>query len=479
MNVKNAASTSSDDGRNKKQSPSQSPSSGKGNKDGSAVVDVRDLSVMFKIPHMKNTTVMDRFSRMVRGGRCSFEELWALRNVSFKVERGETLGIVGPNGSGKSTLLEVIAGIQTPTKGEVTVKGGTVPFLGLGVGFQHELTATENVILNGVLLGIPVEEARAQVDEVIEFAGLHRFRDTKLKNFSTGMQMRLAFSSAIQARPDIMLIDEVFAVGDENFRKKCIRWLVDYKNSGKTIIFVSHSLPTMTRICDRVLYLKSGRAVCVEDPHKAIQTYLEDLDPEVQTLKGALKRNGPGDSDGMDLERVKSYWLKNDFGPMLGQSGHLPRCGRGRISIESVRMFNTDGEEGYRFSPHEGTSVELKIRVRGDLKRFILIARIDSSEGELFFQGKPMIVDNFKGPQLSIRLDIRALPLSMGDYNLNLVAASDLDMESLNIVIEDSHVGMHGFQIKRDPLSSILGHTQLDHRWSGGGGLDITPGKKS
>jgi ABC-2 type transport system ATP-binding protein len=221
-------------------------------------IKVEDLSKTFKLPHEKHSSVKSLFVNFYRRKR-TFEVQHALKDVSFEVKKGEFFGIVGRNGSGKSTLLKLIAGIYAPTKGKISINGSLTPFIELGVGFNPELTGRENVFLNGALLGFNRKEMKKMYNEIVEFAELEKFMDQKLKNYSSGMQVRLAFSIAIRAHSDILLLDEVLAVGDAAFQQKCFDYFSKLKDEKKTIVLVSHNMPIVEKYCDRALLLEDGQ----------------------------------------------------------------------------------------------------------------------------------------------------------------------------------------------------------------------------
>ena len=215
------------------------------------VIEVEHLWKSFQIPHERRTTLFENIVGMIRPNH--YETYTVLKDISFEVDEGECIGIIGDNGSGKSTLLKIIANILRPTKGNVRITGKMTPFLELGVGFQSDLTVQENVGVYAAIMGISKREIKNSIDEVIDFAGLTNFRDTKLKNLSSGMQVRLAFSTAIQTDPDVLLVDEVLAVGDKEFQQKCFETFSKYKREGVTILLVSHDLGAVRRFCDKTL----------------------------------------------------------------------------------------------------------------------------------------------------------------------------------------------------------------------------------
>jgi ABC-2 type transport system ATP-binding protein len=238
--------------------------------DNDVAIKVKGVSKVFKLPHEKNTSVK---SALVNFRRRGYEIQQALDNVSFEIKKGEFFGIVGRNGSGKSTLLKLLAGIYTPTKGSIKINGSLVPFIELGVGFNPELTGRENVFLNGALLGISRKQMTTMYDDIVKFAELERFMDQKLKNYSSGMQVRLAFSIAIRAQGDILLLDEVLAVGDSSFQRKCLNYFREVKQSHKTVVLVTHSMSTVEEYCDRALMLEDSKIIALGSPMKISAQY--------------------------------------------------------------------------------------------------------------------------------------------------------------------------------------------------------------
>jgi lipopolysaccharide transport system ATP-binding protein len=234
---------------------------------------VDNISKKFRIPHEKKTTLFQNIVGIIKR-QFDYEEFWALKDVSFEIEKGEAFGIIGKNGSGKSTLLKILAKVLYPDTGSVTMNGKTASFLELGIGFQPELTAKENVYIYASILGMSRKQVDKIYDDIFDFAELKRFENMKLKNFSSGMYMRLAFSTAIRAEPDTLLIDEVFAVGDEAFQSKCTAKINEFREQGKTIVFVSHAMDTVKNLCHRSLLLNEGRIVSLGDTEKVINDYL-------------------------------------------------------------------------------------------------------------------------------------------------------------------------------------------------------------
>jgi ABC-type polysaccharide/polyol phosphate transport system ATPase subunit len=242
-------------------------------RDAPIAIEVRDVSKTFRIPEHRVDTLKERIVNPMSRG--SYRELRALQNISFDVRRGEFFGIVGRNGSGKSTLLKVLASIYRPDAGRVRMAGRMAPFIELGVGFNPELTARENIVLNGVLFGLSRRKASTMTDAVLDFAELREFIDLKIKNYSSGMMVRLAFAIMVQADADIMLIDEVLAVGDASFGQKCMDIFYQRRAAGKTIVLVTHDMATVQAMCHRAVLLHDGEMRYQGDADKAASKYLQ------------------------------------------------------------------------------------------------------------------------------------------------------------------------------------------------------------
>jgi ABC-type polysaccharide/polyol phosphate transport system ATPase subunit len=241
--------------------------------DAPTAVEVERLSKTFKLPHHRYNTLKERALHPLRTR--AFDALHAVDDVSFEVRKGEFFGVVGRNGSGKSTLLKCVAGIYAADRGHTLVHGRLSPFIELGVGFNAELTARENVIINAIMLGLTRKEAHARFDQIIAFAELEDFLDLKLKNYSSGMSVRLAFSVAVQADADVLLVDEVLAVGDAAFQQKCFRQFHKLRDEGRTIIFVTHDMSSVERFCDRAMLMERGRIVTIDTPRVIARAYNE------------------------------------------------------------------------------------------------------------------------------------------------------------------------------------------------------------
>ncbi len=285
---------------------------------GPAVIEVRDLHKSFRIPDRRATTISERVAHPWR--QVEYRELKALRGITFEVHQGEFFGIVGRNGSGKSTLLKVLASIYRADSGRIRMAGRLAPFIELGVGFNPELTARENVELNGVMMGLGRREARRRLDSVLEFAELAEFVDLKLKNYSSGMMVRLAFAVMVQADADVMLVDEVLAVGDAAFAQKCTDVFREKRAAGKTLILVTHDMASVQAFCDRAMLIHDGEQRYLGDPEEAALRYYR------LNFAGA---HDPGGTDGAGPDvNVVDAWLED---------------------LDGTRRENIEQGQGFRF----------------------------------------------------------------------------------------------------------------------------------
>lgn len=239
-----------------------------------AAVIVDDVSKRFRMYRERNQTLK---AALLRGRVSDHDDFWALQNVSFEVPRGETFGLIGRNGSGKSTLLKILARIYQPDGGRVTMRGRVSSMLEVGSGFHPELSGRENVFLNGSILGLTRKQVAARFDEIVDFSGVEAFIDQPVKNYSSGMYVRLGFAVAVHTEPDILIVDEVLAVGDGAFREKSRRKFLEFTGDGRTVILVTHSLPQIRSMCQQVAWLEKGRLRELGDPDSVAQAYAASL----------------------------------------------------------------------------------------------------------------------------------------------------------------------------------------------------------
>ncbi|HEV3266569.1 MAG TPA: ABC transporter ATP-binding protein [Acidimicrobiales bacterium] len=240
----------------------------------SVAIEVRDISKQFRLYNERYTSLKER---VIHGGKMPFTPFWALQDVNVDILEGETFGILGRNGCGKSTLLKCIAGILKPTSGEIRVRGSLAAMLELGAGFQPDLSGRDNIFLNGSLLGLPHSEIEKRFDDIVAFAELEQFIDNQVKYYSSGMYVRLGFAVAVNVEPDVLLVDEVLAVGDAAFQRKCLDHVKKFQQEGRTIVVVSHGTDTIRQNCERVMVMNHGRVITVDEPGEGIRVYLADL----------------------------------------------------------------------------------------------------------------------------------------------------------------------------------------------------------
>lgn len=302
---------------------------------------VKDLYKSFKLPHEQHSGIKQRIINGFKGKK-GYEVQKVLEDVSFEIKKGEFFGIVGRNGSGKSTLLKLIAGIYTPDKGIVHINGSLTPFIELGVGFNPELTGRENVFLNGALLGFSNQEMEAMYDEIVNFSELEDFMDQKLKNYSSGMQVRLAFSIAIRANTDILVLDEVLAVGDASFQQKCYDYFNSLKENKKTVILVTHDMSAVSRFCDRALYIDEGKVTLIGSTRSVSDRYLEDN-------YNKISRADDKDSTEIPRSTIKKVALSKtalDSGDKLQATIHFDNPNGLPIHF-GFQIFGQDGSYGF------------------------------------------------------------------------------------------------------------------------------------
>ncbi len=391
------------------------------------------------------------------------EVVAALSDVSFTVARGETFGVVGPNGCGKSTLLKLVAGLFKPTSGRISVDGKVSALIELGAGFHPEISGRENVVINGVMLGLTRKEIERKLPEIIAFSGLEDFIDEPVKTYSSGMYVRLGFAVAVHVDPDILVVDEVLAVGDESFAHRCLDTIADFSRRGKTIFFVSHSLVLVEELCDRVLYLENGRVKALGDPRETLAKYRMDVaagegmrlstehkrDQEIllrtreeKIFLEGVKGSGAPDA-GAVVERAEADSpfkenppfpdapRKQDLEPPsekpLEQKIPLRRWGNRDVSITGCRLLDSSGAERYAFRSGESLTVEISVEPRAPTSDFVFGIGIFTPD-EVCVHGCNTEIDGFlperlDGPAI-VRVTLPRADLGTGTYLLDVAVHS-------------------------------------------------------
>lgn len=318
-------------------------------------IKVSNLHKGFRLPTEKSSSIKQSAINLFKGVK-GYKEQKVLRGIDLEIKKGDFFGIIGRNGSGKSTLLKLLAGIYHPDKGKIEVEGVVVPFIELGVGFNPELTGRENVYLNGALFGFSNKEVDAMYDEIVDFAELHEFMEQKLKNYSSGMQVRLAFSIAIKAQGDILILDEVLAVGDESFQRKCFSYFAELKRNKKTVVLVTHSMDSVQQYCTKAVLVENGRIIKSGNTNMVAQAYRElFMKDEVKTKHN----NHDGVSDNKNLSAKVKY--KNNLKKLSFDISITSKINLNDVVITFV-INRDNGEIVYRWTSDEKLSKDFDIK---------------------------------------------------------------------------------------------------------------------
>ncbi len=403
-------------------------------------VAIRDVSKRFRLHRGRQVfTVKDLFVRGGRGGLFSGEELWALRDVSLELLRGRMVGIIGSNGSGKSTLLKLVGGILKPTSGSIQVAGRVSALIELGAGFHPEFTGRENVYVNGILLGLSRAEIRERFDEIVAFAGLDAFIDNPVKTYSSGMYMRLGFAIAVTVDPDILLIDEVLAVGDEAFQHRCVGKIQEFKARGKTIVLVTHDLGSVERLCDEAVWLHEGRLMAQGGTRQIIDRYLNNVASEEARALGAEHREAEAQA----------------------AAGTAQRWGSREVEITRVRLFDAARAERYLYDAGEACTVRLAWRAPRPIEDPIFGIGVFRKDGVCCY-GTNTAIDGLHLGKLSgegdLAVEIQRLDLIEGEYLLD-VAVHARDGHPY-----DYHSRLYAFAVRSRIKDT--GVARLAHAWT-------------
>ena len=387
------------------------------------------------------------------------ETFTALQDVSFQVPRGSTFGVIGENGSGKSTLLKLAAGITRPTRGRLEVQGRVSALIELGAGFHPEISGRENVAINGIMLGLTRKEVQRRFAEIVRFAEMEEFIDAPVKTYSSGMYARLGFAVAINVDPDVLLIDEVLAVGDEAFTRKCLDKIGEFRRRGRTIVLVTHSLGLVEKMCDEVLWLRHGTTAGLGDPKRVVDAYLTYVAGGEETLLAQEQRTQEGRSEGASEPEA------------AGPSGDYRqgRWGSREVEIVSVRLLDDRGAERHVFVAGERLTLALAVRAQGTVEDFVFGVGLFTADGVSVY-GTNTYLEQFLPRSLSgeaeVRFEMDDLRLVEGSYLLD-VAAHRMDGTPY-----DYHRGLYSFRVKSRVKD--VGVYRPVHRWTFSGGAALT-----
>ncbi len=382
------------------------------------------------------------------------ELVTALDGITLRVEKGQTFGVIGENGSGKSTLLKLVAGIAKPTQGRIKTEGKVSALIELGAGFHPEISGRENVYINGIMLGLTKKEISAKFDEIVEFAELENFIDAPVKTYSSGMYMRLGFAIAINVNPDILLIDEVLAVGDASFVPKCLDRIDDFRRRGKTILFVSHDLSTVDKICDRVAWLKGGRIQVIGEAKRVIDAYLQDV-AEKQEKDFERRRLETAEEQKWEEGRRENRWGKRE------------------IEIRKVSLKNLEGQPKNVYSPDEGMIIEMEVAAPSCIDDFVFGIGIFNSQG-ISCYGTNTHLEDLEPVSIvgegKVTCRMEKLGFINGTYYL------DVAVHKKDGYPYDYHRNLNSFLVAS--TSKDVGISRVSHIWSFSPGIQMRPARE-
>lgn len=376
---------------------------------------------------------MQRIGEAYHGNRDG-EEVWALKDINFSVDQGEVLGIIGRNGAGKSTLLKIISRVTAPTSGKVKIKGRVASLLEVGTGFHPELTGRENIYLNGTILGMNRREIKQRFDEIVDFSGVENFIDTPVKRYSSGMYVRLAFAVAAHLEPEILLVDEVLAVGDAEFQKKCLGKMGEVAKEGRTVLFVSHNMAAIQNLCSKCIWIDKGKDHQIGESREVINAYLEK--PSEQDFQGEMKlANWPN------------------------------RYGKGGVRIIAARLLDENDNITTLFFRMHGLSFEFDFE--SNCAHALLFSSTITTEAgirilHLSQYDTPGLLPNTFSGLHRVRFSIPSLPLAEGNYNLLLGIHSE-NQEPLDVV---RAVLSFEVQDKKDGSRPFKTDTKITYSWT-------------
>jgi ABC-type polysaccharide/polyol phosphate transport system ATPase subunit len=401
------------------------------------------------------------------------ETFTALNDVTVTVPAGRTLGVIGRNGSGKSTLLKLVAGITKPTTGSVSVNGRISALIELGAGFHPEISGRENVFINGIMLGLTKREIARRFDEIVEFAELEEFIDAPVKTYSSGMYMRLGFAVAIHVDPDVLLVDEVLAVGDEGFTHKCLDKFAEFKRRGKTILLVTHSLGLVERFCDEAIWIDAGHLKAKGDPRRIVGAYITDVETAEEAHIAAAEAKALETTVPMSPDQPAAAVLPDNPVETAEAPSDMFRATEGRwgsreIEIVDVGLVGPDGQRGHVF--HSGAALDIDIGVRAPVAvdDFVFGIGIFNAEGVCCY-GTNTSLEDLKGERLAgdarVRFRIESLDLVEGTYKL------DVAVHKADGYPYDYHRLLYTFRVKS--RTKDVGIYRPRHRWEFSDGVSF------
>lgn len=403
---------------------------------GEPLIELHHVGRRFTKKLDRSRSLQDLFIRLFRRRQSSSDDFWPLRDLSLTVNPGDCIGVIGPNGSGKSTLLKIITGILPPTHGDVIVRGRVSSLLELGAGFQSDLTGRENIYLNGSIYGLSRAEMTQRLDRIIEYAGLGDFIDTPVKHYSSGMYVRLGFAVAIHTDPDLLLVDEVLAVGDVVFQNRCMESIYNFRHQGGTLLLVSHDLGTIQSLCNRALWIDNGLVAAEGAPADVVMAYKQHMAEVEEAQKGNSHAEGVPD----------------------GQ-----RWGTRELEITHVELCSGSGQPRTTFNTGEPLTIRIHFRCAQSVERPVFGFGISHQNGTYLFgpntKFADLQIDRLDGSGV-ISYTIPELPLLEGQYAVTVAAINEADT-----VTYDYHDRAYNFRVAYSPLRAGYGMVQLRGEW--------------
>ena len=407
---------------------------------GEPVLELRHVARRFIKRRERNRSFQDKFVRLLSRRNVEQEDFWPLRDVSFRLDRGQSLGVIGPNGAGKSTLLKLVTGILTPTHGDMFVNGRICSLLELGAGFQPDLTGRENIFLNGSIYGLDRRQMNARLDSIIDFAELGDFIDTPVRHYSSGMYVRLGFAVAIHTDPDLLLVDEVLAVGDQSFQHKCMSAIQRFREGGGTLLLVSHDLDAIQAICRQAIWLEHG----------LVQSEGQPTDVAMHYLREQARRE----------EERAILAGQNDAGERINAPG---RWGSGKVRITEVELCDGSGERTTTFASGEPLTVRLHYTASRRVENPVFGLAVHHESGahvtgpNTQFGGLEIAAVAGSGV---VTYEVAHLPLLAGLYRLSVAVVDGTDNETF-----DHHDRLYDFQIYPDSRNERYGMVTFGGGW--------------
>ncbi|AFM43261.1 ABC-type polysaccharide/polyol phosphate transport system, ATPase component [Desulfosporosinus acidiphilus SJ4] len=426
------------------------------------VIEAQDIWKRFRLFHDRAPTLKER---VLFSHRRKYDDLWVLKGVDLKVERGKTIGLIGQNGSGKSTLLKLMTRILYPDRGGIQIRGKVSSLLELGAGFHPDFSGIENIYMNAAIFGLTKKDIDRKLDEIISFSELEEFIDSPVRTYSSGMYMRLAFSIAINVEPDVLLVDEILAVGDESFQKKCLNKMKSFKSLGVTTVIVSHSMSQLEMLCDELVWLHEGKIVRkgiaseVIDDYRVTMFGKENLRLEAENRQKAERSPEMIIGDGVVSENNPEFENESTFPQSIDEKR---RWGNGAVNINEVVMLDNSGQSRFTFESGQPCTIQMLCKINKSISNLVFGIAIYRND-DIWCYGSNTFIDRYPvdveklGDEVVVRANIEKLNLVEGEYYLNVASSDGLgtqyDYWARSVIFNMySHI-------------KDVGVCRLDHQW--------------